>query len=368
MAQFFYAILPIALLNPVSHAFLVPYRTSERVIASCLFSSSNGDNASPTEINRRSMLAAPVTALTSSLLLRPQPSLALEGTTNTGVEVTKFTSKSCQNPAKRPSKEFPLASFGLQVYDDETAYKLTLVALEVGYRNFFASVLARNQKGFARAVKASGIPRDDLYICGTVLSNRAQGERKAYAQTLKGCEENMLAMNTGGIDYLDMIMLDYPGPDAESIVGQWGAFQDFQRDGLVTDLAVSNFNNKQLDTIQLDKNTCSLPVVNQLPYSVTNHPKGLIADNAARGILVQSWSPLSSTLPKYKSVLANIGSKYKKSAAQVGLRWIVQNGASFCTQSQNKAHFKEDLEIFDFKLGEDEMNQISLLQPPPLLS
>lgn len=61
-------------------------------------------------------------------------------------------------------KAFPLASFGLQVYDDDTAYKLTLTALEVGYRNFFASVLAGNQKGFAKAVKASGIPRDELYI------------------------------------------------------------------------------------------------------------------------------------------------------------------------------------------------------------
>ena len=61
-------------------------------------------------------------------------------------------------------KAFPLASFGLQVYNDETAYKLTLTALECGYRNFFASVLAGNQKGFAKAVKDSNIPRKDLYI------------------------------------------------------------------------------------------------------------------------------------------------------------------------------------------------------------
>ena len=60
--------------------------------------------------------------------------------------------------------EFPLVSFGLQIYDDKTAYKLTLTALEVGYRNFFASVLARNQKGFARAVRDSGIPREKLFI------------------------------------------------------------------------------------------------------------------------------------------------------------------------------------------------------------
>eukprot|EP00237_Pycnococcus_provasolii_P012246 CAMPEP_0205957346 /NCGR_PEP_ID=MMETSP1459-20131121/43260_1 /ASSEMBLY_ACC=CAM_ASM_001120 /TAXON_ID=41880 /ORGANISM="Pycnococcus provasolii, Strain RCC931" /LENGTH=175 /DNA_ID=CAMNT_0053329801 /DNA_START=29 /DNA_END=553 /DNA_ORIENTATION=+ len=69
---------------------------------------------------------------------------------------------------------FPLASFGLQVYDDETARQLTLVALEVGYRNFFASVLARNQRGFAKAVRESDVPRSDIYICGSVLSNSAR--------------------------------------------------------------------------------------------------------------------------------------------------------------------------------------------------
>ena len=68
---------------------------------------------------------------------------------------------------------FPLASFGLQIYDDATAEKLTRVALDEGYRNFFASVLAGNQRGFAKAVAASSVPRSDLFICGSVVSNRA---------------------------------------------------------------------------------------------------------------------------------------------------------------------------------------------------
>ena len=67
---------------------------------------------------------------------------------------------------------FPLASFGLQIYDDAMAEKLTLQALEAGFRNFFASVLARNQVGFARAIKRSGVPREELFICGSVVSNR----------------------------------------------------------------------------------------------------------------------------------------------------------------------------------------------------
>jgi len=104
-------------------------------------------------------------------------------------------------------QQFPFASFGLQVYDDATAQKLTTLALKSGYRNFFASVLAGNQRGFARAVKESGIPREELFICGSVLSNRAQGFEAAKKLTAKGCAENMEAFAVGGIEYLDMIMV-----------------------------------------------------------------------------------------------------------------------------------------------------------------
>ncbi len=101
---------------------------------------------------------------------------------------------------------FPLASFGLQIYDDATAERLTRVALDAGFRNFFASVLAGNQRGFARAIGASAVPRSELFICGTVLSNRASGYDAAYKLTKRGCDENLAAFSVGGIDKLDMIM------------------------------------------------------------------------------------------------------------------------------------------------------------------
>ncbi|KAL7483478.1 hypothetical protein ACHAW6_009120 [Cyclotella cf. meneghiniana] len=255
-------------------------------------------------------------------------------------------------------KTFPLASFGLQIYDDETAYKLTLTALEAGYRNFFASVLAGNQKGFARAVKASGIPRDQLYICGTVLSNRVDKETAAYRKTKQGCLENMAAMATGDIDKLDMIMLDYPGPNDESIRGQWRAFEEMKStDGIVSDLAVSNFSPSQLDAILVNPDATK-PTVNQLPFSVAYHPQGILEYNTQRDILVQSWSPLSKVLRRYGSDLEAIGKKYGKSAAQVGLRFIVQSGAAFTTQSKSKSHFEEDLNVFDFVLTDDEMSKL----------
>jgi hypothetical protein len=115
-------------------------------------------SSSSTEITRRTavsnLIASSTAAAASSSLINPHFAVANE----LPVSYTAVTLNS-QN-----KKAFPLASFGLQIYNDDTAYKLTLTALEVGYRNFFASVLAGNQKGFARAIKDSGIPRDELYI------------------------------------------------------------------------------------------------------------------------------------------------------------------------------------------------------------
>lgn len=165
--------------------------------------------------NRRQVLST--IATTSSLLTLPNSSSAI----SSAVSVPAIDLPS---PSPLPAKKFPLASFGLQIYDNDTAYKLTTTALQAGYRNFFASVLAGNQKGFAQAIRDSNIPREELYICGTVLSNRAKGYKDAFDKTERGCVENLNVMNknsNGKIGYLDMIMLDYPCVDQDGVKGQW---------------------------------------------------------------------------------------------------------------------------------------------------
>jgi len=172
----------------------------------------------------------------------------------------------------------------------------------------------------------------------------------------------MQAMSAGNIDKLDMIMLDYPGPNDESIRGQWRAFEEMKsRDQTVDDLAVSNFSPTQLDAILAAPEARYKPTCNQLPFSVAYHPNGILEYNSERDIFVQSWSPLSKVLRRYGPQLETIGKKYGKSAAQVGLRFIVQSGAGFCTQSSSKSHFVEDLNVFDFKLTDEEMTTLYTL-------
>ena len=143
-----------------------------------------------------------------------------------------------------------------------------------------------------------------------------------------------------------------------------------QSQGLTKTLSVSNFSPSQLDCLLVDmKSKGQLrvqPVVNQLPFSVAYHPGNSIAENSKRGILVQAWAPLGGSLggrfdSKIKTACAKIGKSYNKSFAQVALRWIVQSGASFTTQSKNVDHFKEDLNIFDFELTENEMKTLDSL-------
>lgn len=315
-------------------------------------------------LDRREVLhgAICVTAAAGAGLWLPTTQPALAETTVS----SSTTSSSLIQPIATLSDgtPFPLASFGLQIYDDAMAYKLTLTALEVGYRNFFASVLAGNQKGFARAVKDSGIPRSDLFICGSVVSNRASGFDNAKADTTKGWKRNMECFAQGNIDYLDQIMLDYPGPDCSSIQGQWASFEEMHDQKLSRTLSVSNFSPAQLDCVLAKAKV--KPVVNQLPYSVAYHPGASVAENTKRGILVQAWAPLGASLGgrfsgTMKGACGTIGKKYGKSFAQVALRWIVQTGASFTTQSKNKEHFVEDLDIFDFELTADEMATLSAL-------
>jgi diketogulonate reductase-like aldo/keto reductase len=172
--------------------------------------------------------------------------------------------------------------------------------------------------------------------------------------------------------------------------------------GLTKSLSVSNFSPAQLDCV-LEFSTIAKPVVNQLPYSVAYHPGNPIDENRKRGILVQAWAPVGGSLggrfnSSLKGACAQIGEKYDKSFAQVrsmqylfnvwdikskkkvgktynfdihlcttffitqvALRWIIQTGGSFTTQSKRKEHFAENLDIFDFELTPNEMNTLNSL-------
>lgn len=270
--------------------------------------------------------------------------------------------------------QFPLVSFGLQIYDsDEMAYNLTRIALEVGYRHFFVDT--GHQQAVAQACADSKMSRQDVFITGSIHSWNARQELldtdtllwtpivnadDAYEFTKRSGHKNMQAFAGGGINYLDQVLLDYPpGSDCDCIRRQWRALEDMVQTKQVRTLAVSNFSPKRLDCILNDPELKVAPVVNQLPYNVAYHPDGTLEENQQRGLLVQAWSPLGASIGKFnetiRSKCADVGKHYKKIWAQVALRWIVQKGAAFTTQSTRRKHFAENLNIFDFELSFQDM-------------
>jgi len=252
---------------------------------------------------------------------------------------------------------FDSASFGLQVYDDDTAKQYTLLAIQAGFRNFFSSVLAGNQAGFGQGVAASPVPRSELFICGSVNtgSGACSGFDDCKTQTAAGCAQNLQDIN---VPSLDMIMLDYPAGDCSSIQGQWAAFEDMLNAKKVRSLAVSNFNVDQIKCITQNA-SATVPAVNQLAFSVGSGDPGVADDAAAGGILVQAYSPLGSgALPSDPDCVA-IGKAHNKSGAQVALRWIVQRNATYTTQASTLQYFQEDVEIFDFELTSAEMTKLN---------
>jgi len=135
---------------------------------------------------------------------------------------------------------------------------------------------------------------------------------------------------------------------------------------LTRSLAVSNYNARQLDVVIATKGT--VPTVNQLPYGVGfagyygGNPASVIEYNSKRGVLVQAWSPLRKALKgSALTTCTEIGNKYGKSAAQVALRYIADTGACYTTQTKTAAHFKEDLDIFDFELSRSELATLATI-------
>lgn len=249
---------------------------------------------------------------------------------------------------------FPAVSFGLQVYDNPTASKLTTVALKAGIRNFFASVLAQNQKGFGQAIAATDVPRQDIFICGSANTASCSGFDDCYAQTKAACVQNLQSMK---LAYLDMIMLDYPGSDCPSIQGQWKAFEEMYHNHTTKSIAVSNFSPQQLKCLPSNSTT---PALNQLPYSIGHGSDTSVSDNKALGdIVVQAYSPLGSGSILLDPDCVRIGKEHNKSSAQVALRWIIQRNATFTTSASSREHFQQDLDIFDFELTAEDMKTLN---------
>ncbi|WP_164215792.1 aldo/keto reductase [Virgibacillus sp. YIM 98842] len=242
-----------------------------------------------------------------------------------------------------------MPGFGLGVYkveDGDVVYQAVNTALETGYRSIDTASYYFNEKGVGQAVKDSRVPRDDIFITSKVWN-----DQQGYENTLKAFEESLENLQT---DYLDLYLIHWPvkGMYKET----WRALEKLYKDERVKAIGVSNFHIHHLQHLM---DGCEVkPAVDQVEYHPHLTQEELHAFCRREGIQLEAWSPLKRGQLLDEPVLEEIGEKYNKTAAQVILRWDVQNKVITIPKTITDKRIEENADIFDFSLTEDEMKQI----------
>lgn len=224
-----------------------------------------------------------------------------------------------------------------------------LAGFEIGYRGIDTAAMYGNETGVGRAIRDSGLPREDIFVA-TKVWNSDQG----YRSTLEAFERSLVRL---GLDHVDLYLIHWPQPRYTH--DTWRALEELHAAGRARAIGVCNFLPEHLDDL------LSFATVPPAVDQVELHP-GLPQVEVreycgAKGITVQAWSPLMrggfTGIPE----LAEIGGLHRKTAAQVTLRWILQSGVTTIPKSVHRERLVENADIFDFELSDDEMDLVASL-------
>jgi 2,5-diketo-D-gluconate reductase A len=248
----------------------------------------------------------------------------------------------------------PQVGFGVFKVDPADTERIVTDALELGYRHIDTAAIYGNEEGVGRAIAASGIPRQDLFIT-TKLWNSDQGTTSAY-------DAIDLSLEKLGLDTVDLYLIHWPAPRLGLYRESWKALQQIQADGRATSIGVSNFLVEHLETILADGGT--VPAVNQIELHPALQQREVVEFSRSHGIQIEAWGPLGQgKYPLFdEPSVAAAAAAHGKTPAQVVLRWHLQNGNIVFPKSNNRARIAENLDLFDFELTDAEIAAISSLE------
>ncbi len=240
---------------------------------------------------------------------------------------------------------------GLGVYkmtDEAEAIEAITTALEVGYRAIDTATLYANEKEVGKAIKASSVPREDIFIT-TKVWNTDQG----YNETLRAFEKSLELLE---LDYLDSYLVHWPVPG--KYADTYKAIERLYEEKLIRVPGVSNHHEEHL--LELEKTANIKPVINQIECHPRLQQNELIAFCKARDIAVTAWGPLSRGRILSDEALIKMAQKYNKTAAQLILRWHLERDTIIIPKSVTPSRIKENFDVFDFELEKEDMEQIAL--------
>ncbi|XYR61510.1 aldo/keto reductase [Bacillus amyloliquefaciens] len=243
--------------------------------------------------------------------------------------------------------------FGIGVFKVEEGAELVnavKTALVHGYRSVDTAAIYGNEEGVGEGIRQglqeAGLKREDIFVTSKVW-NADLG----YEETLKAFDTSLEKL---GLDYLDLYLIHWPVEG--KYIDAWRALETLYRDGRIKAIGVSNFQIHHLK--HLMKETEIKPMINQVEYHPRLTQKELLAFCTEQGIQLEAWSPLMQGQLLDHPVLQEIAEKYSKSAAQVILRWDLQNGVITIPKSTKKHRIEENANVFDFELSADDMKRI----------
>ena len=246
--------------------------------------------------------------------------------------------------------EMPQMGYGVFQVSPEECERCVSDALSVGYRMIDTAQAYHNEEGVGQAVKKSGIPREELFLVSKVwISNYG------YERTKASIDESLRKMQT---EYIDLMLLHQPFCDR---YGAYRALQDAYREGKLRAIGVSNFYPDHF--IDIASNMDIVPAVNQVEphvFDQQREPQRIMEEFGTR---IMSWGPFAEGRNQLftNETLLHIGARHDKSVAQVALRWLIQRGVIIIPKSTHIERMRQNLDIFDFELTADEMQEIAKL-------
>ena len=252
--------------------------------------------------------------------------------------------------------EIPYLGVGVfQVKDGEETINAVRWAVEAGYRHIDTASAYRNERSVGQAIRQSGINRKALFVTTKLaIDDMRQGTQ------MKGFERSLSLLQ---VDYVDLYLVHWPvtGKNRET----WKVMEEIYASGRARAIGVSNFVEFHLDKLLQD--TKIVPAVNQIQLHPNFSQQPLVAYCEKLGIACEAWSPLGGTGGKLLDdpVLTKIAGKYKKSTAQVVLRWELQSGIITIPKSTHQARIKANTELYDFELSAADMKTINDLDKAP---
>lgn len=252
--------------------------------------------------------------------------------------------KVLNNGVKMPSIGFGTYKSG---NDEETA-KIVKYALKIGYRQIDTASFYGNEVGIGNGIKESGINREDIFLV-TKLWNDDHG----YDKTIEAFNKSLERLQ---VDYIDLYLVHWPNKlNSET----WKAFEYLYKTGKVKSIGVCNFKVAHLE--ELKKTAQIMPMVNQIEIHPQSSKNDMLSYCEENNIQLVAWSPIMRGKLFSNELMIGLAEKYKKTIAQIILRWHLQRGVIPIPKSSNEERIKENLNIFDFELSNDDIKTIDLL-------